>query len=126
MSGGVVGFGFVSKEEAQVKRYKKPLREAALKEKKESAAMEKWNKELAEMEGRRPVAEGVEPVEEAAVKVPELGVVPVAEAKAVEEECVPVVPVGVKTISLFFAIVSEPSQPRITGCRWPAPRWSVV
>ena len=95
MSGDVVGFGFVSKEEAQVKRYKKPLRDAAMKEKKEREAMEKWNKELAEMEGRKPVAEGVEPVAAAAVEVPELGVVPVAEAK-VEEECVPVVPVGVK------------------------------
>ena len=50
MSGEVVDFGFVSKEEAQVKRYKKPLKDAAMKEKKEREAMEKWNKELAEIE----------------------------------------------------------------------------
>ena len=97
MSVEVVDFGFVSKEEAQVKRYKKPLKDAAMKEKKESEAMEKWNKELAEMEERKPMAEGVEPVEE--VEVPELWVVPVAvEAKAVEE-CAPVVPAGVKTVA---------------------------
>ena len=96
MSGEVVDFGFVSKEEAQVKRYKKPLKDAAMKEKKEREAMEKWNKELAEMEERKPMAEGVEPVGE--VEVPELGVVPVAAMKA-EEECAPVVPAGVKTVA---------------------------
>ena len=93
MSREVVDFGFVSKEEAQVKRYKKPLKDAAMKEKKEREAMEKWNKELAEIEERKPMAEGVEPVVE--VEVPELGVVPVAATKA-EGECVPVVPAGVK------------------------------
>ena len=71
MSGEVVDFGFVSKEEAQVKRYKKPLKDAAMKEKKEREAMEKWNKELAEIEERKPMAEGVEPVVEAAVEVEE-------------------------------------------------------
>ena len=96
MSVEVVDFGFVSKEEAQVKRYKKPLKDAAMKEKKESEAMEKWNKELAEMEERKPMAEGVEPVVE--VEVPELVVVPVAATKA-EGECVPVVPAGVKTVA---------------------------
>ena len=99
MSGEVVDFGFVSKEEAQVKRYKKPLKDAAMKEKNESEAMEKWNKELAEMEERKPMAEGVEPVEE--VEVPELVVVPVAATKA-EVECVPVVPAGVKTATSSF------------------------
>ena len=96
MSGEVVDFGFVSKEEAQVKRYKKPLKDAAMKEKKESEAMEKWNKELAEMEERKPMAEGVEPVVE--VEVPELVVAPVAATKA-EGECAPVVPAGVKTVA---------------------------
>ena len=44
MSGEVVDFGFVSKEEAQVKRYKKPLIDAAMKEKKESQANSKTAK----------------------------------------------------------------------------------
>ena len=98
MSGEVVDFWFVSKEEAQVKRYKKPLKDAAMKEKKEREAMEKWNKEIKEMEERKPMAEGVEPVVEDAVEVPELGVVPVAATKA-DGECAPVVPAGVKTVA---------------------------